>query len=265
MSGSPDLLSNRQEALELMRRGPAGLFTDIDGTLAPICDDPSEATVDENARHALARLAEEMAVVAVTGRGVEEAREMVALSGIAYSGNHGAEWLEDGVRWIESVALPYVPRIREIARRARRETAMEGVLVEDKGPTLSIHYRRTLDPLLARRRILDFTARSASDMRVHDGKMLVEVRPPVDLSKGKALRSYTRRKGLAAVMAIGDDVTDVDAFRAISEMRSAGEVRGASVAVLADDSPDGLAEAADYTVAGPSQVHQFLRWLAGAL
>ncbi len=265
MSRPPDILRNPQQALDLMRRSPAGLFTDIDGTLAPIHDDPARAAVPEDTRDALARLAGKIAVVAITGRAVEQARDMVALDNIAYSGNHGTEWLEDSVRWIEPAALPYAPRIREIARRAHREAALEGVLVEDKGPTLSIHYRRALDPAAARRRILDFTARAASGMRVRDGKMLVEVRPPVALSKGQAVRSYIRRKGIVAAMAIGDDLTDVDAFRAIAEMRTAGDVRGASVAVLAADAPPALTDVADYAVDGPSGVRQLLHWLAAAL
>ena len=265
MSDPPNILDHRSEILDLMRQGPAGLFTDIDGTLAPIHPDPFGAIVHGNARQALARLAGVMTIIAVTGRDVEQARTMVALNEVVYSGNHGAEWLEGDCHWIEPAAIPYLPRIQEIARRARREVAMEGVFVEDKGPTLSIHYRNSLDPPTARRTILDFAARAASDMLVRDGKMVVEVRPPVGLSKGDALRSFTRRKGLASVLAVGDDITDVDAFTAISEMRRTGEVRGASVAVLAEDAPDGLTAAADYAVDGPSSVHVFLRWLAGAL
>ncbi len=265
MSDPPSLLDHRNEILDLMRQGPAGLFTDIDGTLAPIHSDPFGAVVHGNARQALARLAGVIAVIAVTGRDVEQARSMIALNEVVYSGNHGAEWLEGNSHWIEPAAVPYLPRIHEIARRARREVAMEGLLIEDKGPTLSLHYRNSPDPSAARRTILDFAARAANDMLVRDGKMVVEVRPPVALSKGQALRSFTRRKGLASVMAIGDDITDVDAFTAISEMRRTGEVRGASVAVLAADAPAGLTASADYAVDGPSSVHVFLRWLAGAL
>lgn len=265
MTRPPDLLARRGDVLDLMRRAPAGLFADVDGTLAPIRDDPSLAAVDDGARQALGRLAVRMRVVALTGRSAADARRMVGLESVAYCGNHGAEWIEYGLRRIEESAAPYAPRVREIARRAERELAGEGILVEDKGLTFSVHYRMAPDPQAARRRILDFMRRAAAGMRVRDGKMNVEARPPVPLSKGHALRSDARRHGLAAVLAVGDDVTDVDAFRAVAELRRAGEAEGASVAVLGADAPPGLAEAADYAVRDTDDVRDFLLWLADAL
>ncbi len=265
MTGLPDLLDRRGEVLELMRQGPAGLFTDIDGTLAPIVPDYACAEVPEAARSALSALARRLSVVALTGRGVADAYRIVGLDEVVYSGNHGAEWLEDGVERVEPLAAPYVDRVHEIARRAERELAMDGVFVEDKGPSVSIHYRQAADRPAARAAVLDFVASAAEGMRLGEGKMVVEVRPPVALSKGEALRAYSRRAGLASVLAIGDDLTDAEAFGVVREMCAEGEARGSSVAVTSGEAPPKLLAAADYTLDGPLGVQRFLVWLAETL
>ena len=265
MTGLPDLLDRRGEVIELMRQGPAGLFTDIDGTLAPIVPDYAGAEIPEATRAALIALARRLSVVALTGRGVADAHRIVGLDEVVYSGNHGAEWLEDGVERVEPLAAPYVARMHEIAQRAERELALDGVFVEDKGPSVSIHYRNAADRPSARAAVLDFVASAAQGMRLGEGKMVVEVRPPVALSKGEALRAYSRRAGLAAVLAIGDDLTDAEAFGVVREMRAEGEARGSSVAVTSGEAPPKLLAAADYTLDGPLGVQRFLVWLAETL
>ena len=265
MSAPPDLLEHLDEALALLRHSPAALFTDIDGTLSPIVSDPLAATIPEPTRDALARLADKLSVVAVTGRAAEGARALVGIDDVVYCGNHGAEWLEGGVRRVEPAAAPYVARMTEIAQRAEREIPVDRLYVEDKGPTVSIHYRNAPDPEAARSAVFDFLGSAATEMSLGEGKMVVEVRPPVELSKGAAARSFARDRGLAAVIAIGDDVSDAGMFRAVREMREAGELRGASVAVLAPDAPAELLASADYALDGPGGVQRFLVRLAGEL
>ncbi len=265
MSAPPDLLEHFDEALALLRHSPAALFTDIDGTLSPIVPDPLAATVPEPTREALARLAGKLFVVAVTGRAAAGARALIGLDEVVYCGNHGAEWLEGGVRRVEPAAAPYVARMAEIAQRAQLEIGIDKILVEDKGPTVSIHYRNAADPEGARRAVFDFLGSAAAEMSLGEGKMVVEVRPPVELSKGAAARSFARDRGLASVIAMGDDVSDAGMFRAVREMREAGELRGASVAVLAVDAPAELLASADYALDGPGGVQRFLGRLAGEL
>ena len=265
MSGLPDLLTNRGEALALLRRSPACVFTDIDGTLSPIVADPAAATMPAATRAALQTLAERIAVVALTGRSVAHARAMVGLDKLVYSGNHGAEWWEEGAVSIEPAAEPYVERVREIAKAVERGITIPGALLEHKGVSLSVHYRNTAEPDTARSDILDFLDAHARGMNIREGKMVVEVRPPVELSKGEAVRSFTRRKGLASALVLGDDRTDAEAFAVIREMRDTGAIHGLCVAVATADAPAELLASADYALADTAAVERFLTWLSGEL
>lgn len=265
MSGLPDLLTNRGEALALLRRSPACVFTDIDGTLSPIVADPTAATMPAATRAALQTLAERIAVVALTGRSVAHARAMVGLDTVVYSGNHGAEWWEEGAVSIEPAAEPYVERMREIAKAVERGITIPGALLEDKRVSLSVHYRNTAEPDTARSDILDFLDAHARGMNIREGKMVVEVRPPVELSKGEAVRSFTRRKGLASALVLGDDRTDAEAFAVVREMRDTGAIHGLCVAVATADAPAELLASADYALADTAAVERFLTWLSGEL
>ena len=265
MSGLPDLLTNRGEALALLRRSPACVFTDIDGTLSPIVADPLAATVPDATRSALAALAKRTTVVALTGRSVADARRVLRLDTVVYSGNHGAEWWEEGAVTIEPAAEPFLERVREIAKAVERGIAIPGALLEDKGVSLSVHYRNTAEPDAARSAILDFLDARARGMNIREGKMVVEVRPPVELSKGEAVRSFTRRKGLASALVLGDDRTDAEAFAVIREMRDAGAVHGLCAAVATADAPAELLASADYALADTAAVGRLLTWLSGEL
>ena len=265
MSGPPDLLARQGEALALLAHRPSCVFTDIDGTLSPIVADPSAATVPTTTREALEALTERMAVVALTGRSVSDARKMVGLDTLVYSGNHGAEWWENGVERIEPAAAAYVARVREIARLVKGGITAPGIVVEDKGASLSVHYRNTLEPTTMRSAILDFLSTHAEGMTIREGKMVVEVRPPVALSKGEAVRSFIRRKGLVSALVLGDDRTDAEAFAVVREMQEQGEVLGMCVAVATADAPAELLASADYALQDTQAVGQFLAWLAAEL
>lgn len=265
MSDRPDLLAHRNEALALLERRPACIFTDIDGTLSPIVADPAAATIPVATRAALQTLAERIAVVALTGRSVAHARAMVGLDTVVYSGNHGAEWWEEGVESIEPAAEPYLERVAEVARAVERGIAIQGILMEDKKVSLSVHYRNTAEPDAARSGILDFLDTHAQGMRIREGKMVVEVRPPVELSKGEAVRSFTRRKGLASALVLGDDRTDAEAFTVIREMRDAGAIHGLCVAIATADAPAELLASADYALADTAATGRLLTWLSGEL
>ncbi len=265
MSSLPDLLTNRSEALALLRRSPACIFTDIDGTLSPIVPDPAAATMPAATRTALQTLAERISVVALTGRSVAHARAMVGLDTLVYSGNHGAEWWEEGAVNIEPAAEPYLERVQEIAEAVKRGITTLGTLLEDKGVSLSVHYRNTAEPDAARSDILDFLDAHARGMSIHEGKMVVEVRPPVELSKGEAVRSFTRRRGLASALVLGDDRTDAEAFAVVREMRDAGAIHGLCAAVATADAPAELLASADYALADTAAVGRLLAWLSEEL
>ncbi len=271
MSAPPDLpgLPNLLDYLDAVRRlaghRPMGLFVDVDGTISPLVSTPAEATVSPAVRSALAALSAEVTVVALTGRDTASARRIVGVAEIAYAGNHGMEWWEDGAATVEPLVRPYVGRIHRLAVHLGSAMADEpGVLLEDKGPSLAIHYRLAAEPAAARQRVLAVLGGpgGAGDLPVREGKMLIEVLPPVAVNKGTAIARTVERRALASVLVLGDDTTDVDAFEAVRDLRDGGVVEALAVAV-SGDAPEALLAAADYRLADPAAVETLLTWLVG--
>ncbi len=261
-----DLFQHIDEAASVAAVRPCGLFVDIDGTLAPIQPRPDMAAVPRDVRDRLEAIAAHMTVVVLTGRSAIDGRRIVGSGAPLYVGNHGMQWLDGDKEWVAPEAAPYTSAIRDLASDiVARFSGHAGVIVEDKGPTLSVHYRLATDPNAARTAILDFLAAQGrtKGLGVSEGKRVVEVRPPIELSKGTSLARIVQQRSLAAAIAIGDDITDVDMLRAVSTLTGSGTLQtGLSIAVRGEETPPALLEAADYCVDGTEGVARFLRQLA---
>lgn len=259
-----------QACREALRTAPAGLLTDVDGTISPIAPTPAEARVSDEIRSALSRLATELRVVAViTGRAATNARGLVDVPGLLYVGNHGMEELANGsTRW-EPAAEPFRPLLSDAAAAvADLPDRIAGVIVEDKGPTLSIHYRQAASPEDARSQILASLRRFGGKLRVTTGKMVVEVRPPVEISKATAVRRIVETHRLRGAVYLGDDRTDLAAFEVLRELRvGAGEARRRTygVAVAGPETPSDVLAAADAVVSGVEAVATLFQRLADDL
>ena len=261
-----DLFQHIDETASVAAVRSCGLFVDIDGTLAPIQPRPDKAAVSPDVRDSLEAVARRMSVAVLTGRSAADGKRMVGSDALLYVGNHGMEWIEGGREWVAPEAVPYTGAIRALAADiVAHFSGYEGLIVEDKGPTLSVHHRLTADPSAARAAILDFlTAQGRTEgLRVSEGKSVVEVRPPIELSKGTSLARIVQERGLAAAIAMGDDVTDVDMLLSVRALTTSGALQASiAIAVCGDETPPALLEAADYTVNGPEGVARFLRRLA---
>jgi trehalose 6-phosphate phosphatase len=197
-------------------------------------------------------------VAVVSGRTVEETRQMVELEGIVYVGLHGFS-LTMPPAWTEASAAAYTVLARSVLDELRRAIALPGIVFEDKGPLIAVHYRQAADPPAARQAILHAIAGAPTARRFarHEGKMVVELRPPaLQVHKGTVVRHLAAQHGLRAVLYLGDDATDLDAFRAV---REATAFRGASVVVASEETPPEVLAAADYRVEGVAGVE----WLLG--
>ena len=229
------------ELIRLLRLPRAGLLTDIDGTIAPIAPTPAAARVDDNARRALRRLLPRLTLVAaLTGRRAAEGAELVAIPDLPVVGNHGMEMLADGMLTVDPTVAPYAAPVHRVIERLRAAPLPPGTILEDKGPTASVHYR--LAPNIPEARATLFALltplTAAEGLLLTEGRALIEIRPPVPVHKGHALRRIAEDHNLDAIVMFGDDLTDVDAFVMLRDLRSAGEVAGMSVGVVA---PDGTA------------------------
>jgi trehalose 6-phosphate phosphatase len=257
------------EALAPVRGHPerAALLLDIDGTLAPIVGQPSDARVPENVRQLLTQLSRQYGVVAcVSGRRASEARALVSIGTISYLGAHGAELLRAG--WTEPILDPrledWVQRINEFGRQADTQDLRRlRVRLEDKGAILAFHWRGAPDEEAARAAIDAVAARaSALGLRTHWGRKVLEVRPPVQFDKGSGVTAFLAGTDAEAVMYAGDDRTDLDAFRAIVRLAEEGHIATAiRVGVRSEEGPEEIIDEADIVVEGPAGVRDLLRLL----
>ena len=244
---------------------PAALLTDFDGTLSPIVEEPSRARLADGAQAALASLARRLAVVAiVTGREPLDARRLTAVPELLIVGNHGMEWLEPKASEprADADASRIGTALDEVLARLPR---LEGVLPEHKGVSASVHYRRSPDPDGARAAILEALGDVApSGLELRDGRRIVEIRPVGLGDKGTATRKIVERYGLRGVVVMGDDLTDLDMFDAVAELRAAGRVAGTAIAVGggAAEVPAEIAAAADAILEAPEEAAAFLSELA---
>ncbi len=219
------------------RSGRLVLLLDFDGTLAPIVERPERAAIPPETRRALdgLRTLPGVEVAVVSGRGMADVRERAALGPIAYAGNHGMEIHGAGIERIHPQAAAARPLLERAAGRIEaRLAAIGGAFLEDKGLTLSVHYRQAPDRADEVRRVVDDAAGGEAELKVTAGKMVLEVRPRVEWDKGKAvlfLLDQMRPPAGAPVLYLGDDATDEDAFRALAGWREEGE------GVLVADAP----------------------------
>ena len=247
----------------LLALSPFGLITDFDGTISEIVDSPRGATISPAIRSYLSILSKRLDVVAcVSGRQVEELRRMVGVSGVVYIGNHGLEWWEaECFRPVDGLSQ-YTEKVKVIEGELESLLAIEGIFFENKGPSLSIHYRLCLDREGVRGEVLKAIDGSteARGFQIMEGRMVVELRPPIGVNKGSAVLELVDGYRLQGGIYIGDDITDVDAFRAIRS----GSLDGLAVSVIANETPRGLGEEVDLYLNGVADVESFLGWLAHA-
>ncbi|MGH3090152.1 MAG: trehalose-phosphatase [Rubrobacteraceae bacterium] len=241
----------------------AAILTDIDGTLAPIAPTPDAAKVPEELKRLVADLSEKYLLVAgITGRKTEEARDLVGLDALAYFGNHGFEVLRDGEVEVIPKALPYLEKVEELERLSHENLDPLGAFVEDKGITASIHFRNA--PPDVGEKCVEFVREHGErlGLRVTVGRGIVEARPPIKTDKGTAVRTLIEEYRPEKAMFLGDDTTDLDAFRELERLREEGTLEDIlRVGVKSDEGPPEIVSEADIVVEGVEGVGEALRAL----
>ena len=246
---------------------------DFDGTLAPIVDNPEYAHIHPDAGDVLVALAAQVRAVAViTGRPARQALDLGGLEEVGNAiGESGRELFVLGQygneRWTSTdrrVISPKPPRglatfMGEIPRLLRRAEAT-GAWVEEKGLAVAVHTRRLDDPEGTFERLLPLVSEAAKshDLDVEPGRWVVEVRAP-GMHKGAAVRRLTDEVGAKAFVFCGDDLGDVEAFKAVEELR--GEGLPCLLVWAEHDDHNALADMADVVVDGPEGTLDLLREL----
>jgi trehalose 6-phosphate phosphatase len=243
------------------------VLLDIDGTLAPIVRHAADAHVPEATRTLLIEIANRYALVGcVSGRRATTARQIVAIGTIAYVGNHGGELLRPRATRaeVDPELVAWTARVRAFAQRVMTpELERLRVRGEDKDTIAAFHWRGAPDEQAAAAAVAEIAERAQQErFVVHWGRKVLEVRPPVALDKGLGITALLRGSPVTAALYVGDDTTDLDAFRGLRRLVESGRLSTAlCAAVSSDEAPEELAREADLTVEGTTGVRELLEAL----
>ena len=238
-------------------------FFDFDGTLSAIGPDPEKVRPVDDAPEMLAALADQSAYCAVVSARpvVFLAAQLHAVPGIALHGLYGLEYSADGGATVETLpeAAPYRPVIDEAARAAA--DALPTALVEHKGLSCAVHYRNT--PELADAVELWAAGYAAEHgLKLQRGRMVVELKPPVQRDKGHVVREVLEREpGLVGGWFFGDDLGDRPAFAALAERAGREPAFRAVRVAVANPEGDPLSDLADLLLDRPEEVPGVVRRL----
>ncbi|MFH1440749.1 MAG: trehalose-phosphatase [Candidatus Omnitrophota bacterium] len=203
------------------------LFLDYDGTLSPIRKTPQEAVIPLVNKNLLIKLSKDpvFKIVIISGRALKNIKNVIKIPRIIYVGNHGLEIEGPGIKFHNNISPAVKLNLSKIKKQLNKELlAIKGILIEDKGLTLSIHYRLTSpkDIDIVKQTIYKIASGCLAKkiIRINEGKKVIEIKPNVDLDKGKAvlwllprLTGFSEKNNF--IIYIGDDTTDEDAFKVL--------------------------------------------------
>ena len=239
----------------VLSQRPLGLVFDIDGTLSPMAPTSDEARLYPGVVSLLERAREHAHVAIMTGRAIEDGAAIVNVEGLTYIGTHGLEWC-DGLPSLHVVEI--VPEALNFIEPGRylldlveeRLSELPGVYVQRKRIGGTLHYRLSPNPEQARKGILSILEEPARrvNMRLREGRRMVEVLSPLAVDKGQALRRFVEHFQVRGVAFAGDDNTDLDAVLEIVRLREEKGMAALSIVVQHADSLPLMLEQGDVVV-----------------
>ena len=253
-------------------------FFDFDGTLSAIGPDPEKVGPVPDASEALAELAGRSGYCAVVSArpvaflarqfgGVEPGGEADSDGGTApigvpeLHGLYGLEFSADGGATVHTLpeAAPYREVMREAVLEATRD--LPGALIEDKGLSCAVHFRNSPDLGDAADEWVEQYAR-AHGLKVQRGRMVVELKPPVQRDKGAVVRdALGARPELVGGWFFGDDLGDRPGFEALAQRAERAPRFTAVRVAVANAEGDPLGDLADLMLAAPDEVPGLVRRL----
>ena len=217
-------MSSRPTAIEALTEDAArsGLVLDFDGVLSPIIEDPTASMLPDRVAAALERLSRRLGLLAViSGRPVAFLEDRIRIPGVPLLGSYGIERSENGVGLLDPDAAKWTAAVSEASRTLRELLAdSPGLRVEEKSVSVAVHWRQAPDHAAAAEQVRRVTARLAGEtgLRLEPGKLVEELRPPVDVDKGSALAGLlAANPSLTVVAYAGDDLGDAPALRGVRD------------------------------------------------
>lgn len=204
-------------------RGAKGLFLalDFDGVLSPIAARPDLANLPLTTRELLEQFiaCPFVRTGIISGRALLDVKARVGLSGVVFAGNHGAEIDLNGLATSRGIAQDCREQLSYTWNQLNELfSGLSGILLEDKGLGVGIHYRE-IDPSEVanfHQRFVDWAQSVPASLEIMHGKKMYEIRPKGSWNKGDALSYIWDTVAHEFLpMFMGDDLTDEDGFRAL--------------------------------------------------
>ena len=239
----------------------------MDGTLSELVPVPEDAEVRPSIKANLSALCHKLPLVAViTGRSSAQASEIVGVPDLTYVGNHGLERLQDGRMVFHEDVIPYLSYLTQTREGLQERFTAPGITFEDKGASFAVHYRQVDNPDQVRDDLLAALHQVAENkVRLMSGKQVINILPPVTHDKGTAVTWLVKQHNLSRALVMGDDITDLDLFRAARRLSDQGQLECLCVGVVGANSPPALENAVDFTLRSVSDVDEFLGLLTERL
>ncbi len=220
----PHALQNISTIFEKLQGKEPVLFFDYDGTLSPIVDDPDEAKLSDKGKVILEKLAEQLTVAVISGRGLDDLKAKVGLKSLIYAGSHGFEITgPGGLEMQYEKGQEILPQLN-LAEKFLKEKLelIQGCQVERKKYAIAVHYRN-----VAKERVKEIkktvaeAVESQDKLKVGKGKKILELKPDLEWHKGEALNWLLENLELKTQqyqhIFVGDDITDEDALKVVQE------------------------------------------------
>ena len=258
------LFSNLEQVKKVVLTHPFGLIFDVDGTIAEIAPTAEAVRVTPKCKKHLRSLVKRLPLVAaISGRLTKVLRRLVGVDGVAYYGNHGLErWVKGNVE-IRPEAQAYVEKVATVIKELGPLLLPMGVVFEDKGAGLVFHYRTLPHREKVRESILKIISHSSAAQwfDVDQARAVIELRPPLEVTKGSVVRELIEKYHLKSAVYMGDDVADIDAFDTMRTLSRGAIFQGLALGVVGEETPPEVAKRADFLLRGVSEVEAFLSWL----
>lgn len=222
------LYKNLQRLEAQIKDRPLFIFLDFDGTLAPVASSPDKAALPQRTSRALKKLSAvgNCKIAVISGRAMRDIKKKIGLHEIIYAGNHGLEIEGPRIKFTKLVSARYKSILKHLKEELRRRLSpIKGALLENKGLSLSVHYRLADKKDIARVKGIvhecSLTYLRSNEAKLRQGKMVLEIRPHSELGKGGvslwllARQIFKSKNKNILPLYIGDDLSDEDAFRAL--------------------------------------------------
>ncbi len=258
------LLKNLESLKKIIRHKPFGLITDMDGTISPIPRDFLETPVPPPTLPQLSELVSRLDLLAViSGRKAGALREIINIPGVEYIGHYGMEWWENGRGVLHPDVEASLADMRAIAAELETLRAIDGVIIQDKWATISIHYNTVQQRSKVKQQILDLLEKSPhiQKLKLMDEKTNIGIVPRLDIDKGTAVTRLIKQHHLKSAIYLGDDIGDLPAFRAVRVAREQQGFMGLSGLVTGSATSQSLQDEVDFTLDGVPETTALLNWL----